>query len=283
MRIQSFLLMTMFAVAPLAGCGGGDDASSEVQMQAQAVDMAKVKSDLEKVASARILLGHQSVGRDVLAGLRSLAAEIGTPLRIVEIDGLPPDDQPGVFSNHIGENGDPAGKCEAFSHLLTRSEQPKYDVAMMKFCYADLREGAPMSADEMLGRYTRLTGSIREQRPDVRLVHVTMPLKAEPVGRKTWLKRKLGMTVDGDDANAMRHKFNEGLRARYGNEPMLDLAALESTLPDGTRATFEKDGQTIQQLARMYTHDGGHLNETGQRRAAIEFVRTVASALDSST
>lgn len=283
MKIRTWLAMGVLAAAPLGGCGGGDGTDSEVQVQAQAVDEAQVKSDLEKVANARILLGHQSVGRDVLAGLRALASETGAPLRIVEIEGLPPDDQPGLFSNHIGKNGDPEGKCEAFSHLLVRPEQPKYDVAMMKFCYVDLLEGTPMSADEMLNRYERLTGSIREQRPDVRLVHVTMPLKAEPEGKNTWLKRKLGLTVDGDGANVMRHKFNEGLRARYQNEPMLDLAALESTLPDGTRVTFGKDGQAIYQLARAYTHDGGHLNEIGQRRVAIEFVRTIAEALDTAT
>lgn len=277
MRIPAFLAIAIVVAVPLVGCGGG---GTSPEVQVQSVDMSKVKIDLERVAGARILLGHQSVGRDVLAGLRSLAAETGSSLRIVEIDGLPPDDQPGLFSNHIGRNGDPEGKCEAFSHLLMRPEQPKYDIAMMKFCYADLREGTPMSADGMLERYERLTLSIREQRPDVALVHVTMPLKAEPLGRKTWLKRKLGMTVDGDDANVMRDAFNEGLRARYGDEPILDLAELESTLPDGARASFDKNGRSIPQLAAAYTYDGGHLNEIGQRLAAIEFVKTVAAVLD---
>jgi hypothetical protein len=88
------------------------------------------------------------------------------------------------------------------------------------------------------------------------------------------------MTVDGDDANVMRDAFNEGLRARYGDEPILDLAELESTLPDGARASFDKNGRSIPQLAAAYTYDGGHLNEIGQRLAAIEFVKTVAAVLD---
>ena len=279
MTIRNNVAFALVAAVALSACGKPQQ-TSDASTQT-GIDMEQVRRDFETVASARILLGHQSVGRDVIAGLKSLAAESRTALRVVEIDGVPPDDGPGLFSNHIGNNGDPGSKCEAFGQLLLHPERPQYDVAMMKFCYADLREGTPMSADEMLDRYERLTRSIREQRPDVRLVHVTMPLKAEPIGKKTWLKRKLGMSVDGDDANVHRNKFNEGLRARYGKEPMLDLATLESTLPDGTRSSFERDGKTVYQLAGHYTHDGGHLNEIGKRRAAIAFVRTLAAALSS--
>lgn len=280
MRRHKSLGVAALAALWLAACGQNEQTAAVAPPPP--VDMSQVKQDLETVANARVLLGHQSVGRDVLAGLRTLSAEAGTPLRIVEIDGIPPDDAPGLFSNHIGKNGDPEGKCEAFSALLVRPEQPKYDVAMMKFCYADLRDGTPMSATEIVDRYSRLIASIREQRPDVRLVHVTMPLKAEPPGKKTWLKRKLGMSVDGDDANVMRNEFNQGLRAKYVDEPILDLALLESTLPNGTRTTFGHDGKAVPRLASEYTHDGGHLNDEGQRRAAIEFVRTVAAALRAS-
>jgi len=42
-------------------------------------------------------------------------------------------------------------------------------------------------------------------------------------------------------------------------EPLFDLAAIESTAPDGTRASFMKDGKTYYQMVSDYTHDGGHL------------------------
>jgi hypothetical protein len=241
--------------------------------------MTQVKQDLQVLAQARVLLGHQSVGRDVLAGLRSLVSENGADVRVIDIDGTPPDDAPGVFSSHIGQNGDPESKCEMFSQLLTRPERPQYDLAMMKFCYADLREGTPLSADQMVDRYARMVDSIRSMRPDVQLLHVTVPLKADPIGKTAWLKRKLGMSVESDAANVMRNDFNARLKERFANEPLFDLAAVESTYADGSRSSFDRDGRTVYTLARAYTHDGGHLNPAAQRLAAASFVRTLADVL----
>ena len=274
MRRRVLFAGAVLAAAGLAGCAG-----AEHDVQAPVVDMTQVKQDLEVLAQARVLLGHQSVGRDVLAGLRSLVSENGADVRVIDIDGTPPDDAPGVFSSHIGQNGDPESKCEMFSQLLTRPERPQYDLAMMKFCYADLREGTPLSADQMVDRYARMVDSIRSMRPDVRLLHVTVPLKADPIGKKAWLKRKLGMSVESDAANVMRNDFNAKLKERFANEPLFDLAAVESTYADGGRSSFDRDGRTVYTLARAYTHDGGHLNPAAQRLAAASFVRTLADVL----
>lgn len=243
------------------------------------MDMAAVRADLEALSKARVLMGHQSVGRNVIAGLQELATELNVPLRIVVIDGVPPDAEPGFFHSEIGKNGDPDGKCEVFSHLLNRPERPAYDLAMMKFCYADLRKGTPLSVEQMLDRYSRLVNSLKADRPDVRLVHISLPLKAEPRGRKTSIKRFFGMSADTDSDNMLRNAYNAGLREQVAAEPLFDLAAVESTRPDGTRSAFVRDGNIEYMLAAEYTDDGGHLNELGRRRAAIEFVRTLAEAL----
>lgn len=274
MRRRVFFAGAVLAAVGLAGCAG-----AEHDVQAPVVDMTQVKQDLEVLAQARVLLGHQSVGRDVLAGLRSLVSENGAGVRVIDINGTPPDDAPGVFSSHIGQNGDPDSKCEMFSQLLTRPERPQYNVAMMKFCYADLREATPLSADEMVDRYARMVESIRSKRPDIRLVHVTVPLKADATGTKAWLKRKLGMSVESDAANVMRNDFNAKLKERFANEPLFDLAAVESTYADGGRSSFDSDGRAVYTLARAYTHDGGHLNPAAQRLAAAAFVRTLADVL----
>ncbi len=277
MRRRVLFAGAVLAAVVLAGCSG-----AQPDVQAPPIDMTQVKQDLEVLAQARVLLGHQSVGRDVLAGLRSLVSESGAAVRVIDINGTPPDDAPGVFSSHVGKNGDPDSKCEMFLQLLTRPERPRYDVAMMKFCYADLREGTPLSADEMVDRYARMVDSIRSARPDVRLVHVTMPLKADPVGNKTWLQRKLGMSVESDAANVMRNDFNAKLKERFANEPVFDLAAVESTYADGGRSSFDSDGRKVYTLARAYTHDGGHLNPAAQRLVAAAFVRTLAEVFATS-
>lgn len=261
----------MTLAAGLAGCSASQKEPS--------VDIVKVRADLEVVARARILLGHQSVGRDILAGVDSLAKEAGVHVRIEQIDGLPADELPGLFHAAIGQNGDPDSKCEVFEHLLTRPERPAYDVAMMKLCYVDLGRGTPYEAASLLDRYSKVVGKLETQRPDVRLVHISLPLRADPPGKKTMLKRLLGRPTDEDADNALRNAYNDGLRQRFSGEPLFDLAEVESTRPDGSRSAFSTQGRTIYTLAREYTNDGGHLNPEARRRAAAEFLRTLASAL----
>ena len=104
MKLRGFTgLVVAFAV--LAGC-----APETEKVPQEMVDMSAVRADLEAVSKARILMGHQSVGRNVIAGLQELAAEVGVPLRIEVIDGVPPDSEPGFFHSEIGRNGDPEGK-----------------------------------------------------------------------------------------------------------------------------------------------------------------------------
>ncbi len=243
------------------------------------VEASDIHSDLTAISQARVLLGHQSVGRNLLAGLEALAQEAGVPLRILEIDGVPPDSEPGIFHSNIGRNGDPASKCEVFARLLNRPERPRYDVAMMKFCYVDLGRDVDIEVEAMLDRYTRTVREIREQRPDVQLVHVTLPLMSDPPGFKTRVKRLIGYPTHRDEDNVLRNAYNRALRERFAGEPLFDLAAVESTFPDGSGSSFEHQGQPVFTLVQGYTDDGGHLNATGRRRAAEAFVRTLAAVL----
>lgn len=272
------LLSTFFGLVTF-GCTSGHNGASKNETR---VDMESVTQDLRVLSEARVLLGHQSVGRNILAGLESLSEEAGVPLRILEVNGAPPDGEPGIFHSNIGENGNPDSKCEMFVQLLTAYGKPEYDLAMMKFCYTDLGRDTPLEVDAMIKRYDRVVDNVHEQRPDIILVHATMPLRADPPGKKTFVKRLVGMSMAGDADNVLRNAFNEALRKRYADEPMFDLAAMESTLPDGSRSAFEHDDQPVYTLAQSYTEDGGHLNEFARRRAAIAFVSALASTLEKS-
>lgn len=237
---------------------------------------------MEIVSRVRVLFGHQSVGRDVLEGLLALAKQCGRTVRIAPVDSVLLDAAPGVFSAPIGRNGDPASKCDAFTSLLLRPERPSYDIAMMKFCYADLNDATPLSPGAMLDCYDRMVKMLRSERPEVRLVHITMPLRARPSGARTQLKRWLRRRVLADEANALRCEFNEGLRTRYAHDPIFDLAQIESTFPDGTRCAHLQRGRSIESLARLYTHDGGHLNELGRCRAADALLETLLRQVSAS-
>src|SRR5437868_1857683 len=66
---------------------------------------------------ARVYFGHQSVGGNIVEGLRGLAATAGdSALRIVHSRDRTPGD--GLFEFFIGENGHPESKMKDFSTAL---------------------------------------------------------------------------------------------------------------------------------------------------------------------
>jgi hypothetical protein len=54
--------------------------------------------------------------------------------------------------------------------------------------------------------------------------------------------------------NIKRNQYNEMLIKEYkGKEPILDIAGIESTKPDGSRQSFELDGVTYYSMVPEYT------------------------------
>ena len=85
------------------------------------------------------------------------------------------------------------------------------------------------------------------------------------------MKKKQNIVEEKTYAFALKiiHIYKEMLEQK---KPLFDLAAIESTAPDGTRASFVRDGKTYYQMVSDYTHDGGHLNELGQKRVAEQLL-----------
>jgi lysophospholipase L1-like esterase len=104
-----------------------------------------------------------------------------------------------------------------------------------------------------------------------------MPLTTRSPGWKRMLNRILGRREAADVANVNRERYNIGIRTRYPGDPLFDLAAVESTAPDGSRSTFALNGETGYALIEEYTTDGGHLNVRGRMAAARELVRVLAT------
>jgi hypothetical protein len=241
-------------------------------------DMSGVQADLKTVAGARILFAHQSVGRNILEGVQALSEQADVPIRIEETTGRASSPGPGLFHLFVGVNGDPSGKIVAFQRVLEDPQRPSYDVAVLKFCYADFAHDA-RDHDRTLERYAAAVTKLRSVRPDVRLVHVTAPLRSDPPGWKTAVKRVLGRDTKEDADNVLRNAYNAELRSRFAAEPVFDLARLESTRVDGTRSGFSRSGTTVFSMVPEYTTDGGHLSEPARRLTAAEFLHTLAQAL----
>jgi hypothetical protein len=176
----------------------------------------------------------------------------------------------------IGRNYDPPSKDAAFLAAVGSADAP--DIALYKFCFVDV--GAETDPDSLFAEYVRTVDRAMTTHPALTVVHVTLPLTTgmPPGPFKALVKRALGRspTVEAEN-NVKRNRYNDLLRARYaGRAPIFDLARIESTRPDGSRAYFTRGADTIFTLAPELTTDGGHLNPMAQRLAAEQFLVLLA-------
>ena len=244
------------------------------------VPINQVRADLETISKARIYFAHQSVGRNILKGLGDLSAEAGVPLRIEEIKGTAPPEGPGLFHANVGENGVADSKLSAFASDVSAAASTGYDVALLKFCYTDIGgEARDQSAQKLFDRYQKTIAEVRAQQPGLKVMHVTIPLRADPPGWKTTVKRWLGRPVLSDEGNLKRGDYNELLRAAAAPAELFDVARLEATRADGTISAFSAGGREVESLAPEHTYDGGHLNDPAKRYFAAAFLHSLAEAV----
>lgn len=217
--------------------------------------------ELLEIGHLKVYFGHQSVGGNVLDGLREIQMRIGSG--------------PIMTDTLIGQNGEPEGKCEDFVRKFAAlPERP--DIALMKFCYIDF--GQSTDEAKLFARYAATLDGMQAKYPTVIFVPVTTPLTTQPGTWKRALKKLLGNVDAGSAVNAKRAEFNRLLVKHYAGRVIFDLARVESTNADGTRNSFDWNGRPAYSMVDAYTSDGGHLNELGRRLAAEELIHTLARA-----
>jgi hypothetical protein len=242
-----------------------------------ASDASTLRGDLEVVAQRRIFFGHQSVGENVLEGLRRLAAREGVALRIVEAGSAAAVPAATFGHGRMAANGQPSLKLRSFRAALDAGAPGDGDVALLKFCYVDFTGGTDVAG--LFAEYQATMAELKGRHPRTTFVHVTAPLVAVPGGVRQSLRSLLGRPPPPQIAgNARRDEFNALLRRAYGGrEPVFDLARIESTRPDGTAETVEWQGRSVPAMVGRYTDDGGHLNAEGQLRVAGALAAALAA------
>jgi hypothetical protein len=267
----------------LAGCSVEQLASEEVPVS------QSLESDLQTLAQGRVFFGHQSVGEDILNGLKDLLAErqgdSSLPaLAIVDAAGQDSLPQRGyILHTKVGQNTKPATKCQDFARIL-EERKDLVDVAVLKYCYVDVDRGSDAAA--LFADYEAQLQAVRKKLPGITVLPTTVPLTVSS-SRPDWkrkdmeikVRRMLGLYEDHDADNLKRARFNTLLRETYKDGLYLDIAKLESTHADGKREGFAKGGLEVPSLIPAYTYDGGHLNETGRKIVAREFVKVMAQAI----
>lgn len=235
---------------------------------------AALNHQLEVVARKRIFFGHQSVGQNILDGVRELVAcTPGTSLNIISSEDPSNISGPGLFEAKIGKNTDPESKNLSFAAILQKGFGRQVGVAFYKYCYVDVT--AATDVQKMFLQYQLNVDGLKAQYPAIQFVHVTIPLTTVEPAAKAWLKSVLNRRTERE-TSLRRNEFNRLLRETYQEDPIFDLAEIESTHPDGSSSFFVSDGQQVYTLYPEYATDGGHLNTLGQRRAAEALIGLLA-------
>lgn len=272
--------MTAFGLV-IAATGLLSKVNSRGSLTSRAVADAVDGRTLAAAAEARVFFGHQSVGANLIDGVeRAYDAKGMTPPGIIELSSRsspPSTPHGGGFFAHsfIGANGDPVAKLEDFDTMLRSGLAQEVDVAMMKFCYVDVTAGTDINA--LFDTYEKTLGALERDFPQVTFLHVTTPLMTAPRLRSR-LKSVLGGGSPGAADNAARERLNTLMRKACGGDHLFDLAALESTAPDGSTVTGSHEGQTFYSLYGGYAVDEGHLTPAFAELAASEMLADIARA-----
>jgi len=224
----------------------------------------------DALAQKRIYFGHQSVGQNILEGLRAvLAATPGIRLDLHETSDPRDFDRPIFAHSPIGQNSDPRGKIDHFRSILESGIGLKADAALFKFCYVDIDPSTDLQG--LMDHYDRALSELGANFPRLTILAVTVPLTNTVPGIKSRIKGLLGKGAALREENARRNVINDHIRKKYG-EALWDLAAVETMTAKGGRVLARGGLGMIELLNPAYTSDGGHLNEVGSQVVAIDLL-----------
>jgi hypothetical protein len=272
------VLGTLIVLLLVIAAALGDNLRREKTMSVEGTAAPAITTDdLDVVGRTRVFFGHQSVGVNVLDGVPGVFAKHNIAAPPIELDGTEPGPAGGFISHEfIGENEKPLTKIESFDKAIRGGIGDKIDVALMKLCYIDIM--TTTDVDALFASYRDTMTALERDYPDVTFIHATVPLTTEPSFVSKLKMRLKGSDRFGAAENVARERYNELVRAQYGSGHLLDLAAIESTQPDGKRDVRTHDGQQYFTLSEGYAADLGHLNAIGSEIAATAFLQSIAQA-----
>lgn len=256
--------------------------SNEKSMSIQGnVASAITTADLTAVASTRVFFGHFSVGMNLLNAVPGVYADHAVSAPPIEQGGTQPGPNGGFIAHQfIGTEVDGKPPLEDFDRIMRGGMGRQVDVALMKFCWGDVQ--SKTDVDDLFASYRDTMAALERDFPNVTFIHVTEPLTTES-GLFTELKTKLNTLLGRSDwygqrANVARERLNALIRGEYAGRHLFDLAAIESTKPDGMRVSGRYDNQGYFALYDGYASDMAQLNTVGSKIAATAFLEAIAQA-----
>jgi hypothetical protein len=227
------------------------------------------------LAGKKIFFGHKSVGQNIIEGLEDvMKAKPEVKLGIRETTD-PGDFVKPIFAHApIGNNRAPSSKIVGFQELLEKGLGNVLDIAFFKFCSVDIDHATDIEA--LFAQYKETIKHLQNEFPRLKILTLTVPLISRPVGIKQRIKKILGLLPWEVEDNIKRNLFNEMLRESFG-DMLFDLADYEASGLTGGKSVFSRGGKEFYLLQKVYTDDGGHLNQVGRVYIAIELLKRLVT------
>ena len=230
------------------------------------------------ISASHIFFGHQSVGANIITGLKELNSEQGSDYILFEKLNNDANLNGSYFVDlNIGNNGDPEGKFRDFVKNVDFLSDKKLNIAMMKLCFVDITKKSDIQ--NIFNSYVKMIDSLQIKYPNITFVHFTVPLKSQPTlfnKLKAFIKNR---TIDDPADNIARNTYNELLISKYPAKYVFDIAKEESTYPDNKRESISVDGVHGYALIGDYSDDGGHLNKRGQAIIAAGLINKLSQII----
>lgn len=272
---QSKIMISVLTILLIIGYKGESMAGTKI-ISDKINNVSEQK--LGELSKKKIFFGHRSVGENILDGIKDIILDNPKiKFNIKETRESSDFEYPVFAHSGIGKNGNPASKIDDFKSVIEKGVGNKVDMAFFKFCFVDVN--AKTNLDELFNYYTKTISTLESEYPKVKFIHFTVPLTTIQTGIKAEIKKLVGRPLDGVDDNIKRNLFNQMLIKKYSNK-VFDLARLESTFPNGKKNEFTKKNARFAYLIQEYSDDGGHLNNTGRKIAALGLVEFLISVLD---
>jgi len=235
---------------------------------------------LKKLALQRIFFGHQSVGKNIIGGIKDISSQYPEiKLNVVKTNDSEMFDSPIFAHSRIGKNRNPQSKFDAYSKFIESGIGDKTDIAMMKLCYVDISSETNIKL--LFDDYKSKMSMLEEEYPETKFVHLTVPIVAKPTGinlLKDIVKKIIGRPIRDYRINLKRAEFNKYMREEYLDKSNLfDLALLEATSLEGTIRSSGQEESNFPLLDNSYTDDGAHLNKKGRKYIAEQLLIYLAS------
>ncbi len=268
------ILLSFIGICFFTSCSGEKIPERKIYL----ANIEKVsQSAWTNLAKKNIFFGHQSIGFDIIEGIKNLLKE--NPrinLKIIYGNFTTNLHSPVLAHYKIGHNGDPMSKISNFADVMTKNNNNTIDIAFFKFCYIDFTYNSNIKS--IINSYKTCILTLQHICPETTLIHFTVPLTFTKTGIKTWIKQLLRKNYIWEyDDNIQRSRFNDLLRQEFKDSGHLfDLAAIESTFPNGERCSFTRNGRVNYSLVPDYTSDGSHLNKLGRKKVAEQLLILLA-------